>query len=96
MMGSTWSGWIASRPVNPICRLAREWARAHGYRVADTGRLPAEVLAAWKAHTSPAARQYDTADRALAQPSDSSPGRVGVPHAYRFLHTVLHLQYWYK
>lgn len=31
----------------------REWAREHGYKVADRGRIPAEVLSAFNASTTP-------------------------------------------
>lgn len=38
---------------------ARRWAREHGVPVADTGRLPASVLAAWKASKpAPAAPDF--------------------------------------
>lgn len=43
----------ASPKVDPeTLEAAREWARANGYRVADRGRIPARVMAAFEAaHT---------------------------------------------
>ena len=78
-------------------RHAREWAQAHGYRVAETGRLPLEVLDAWKRagepaarlHTSAAAALLDGAERPLDHRDEARGRPAVVPQAYRLLHTVM-------
>ncbi len=59
---------------------ARVWAREHGHKVGETGRLSPDVLAAWKAAGSPTPQR----------PSGvAEPGRTTAAQAYRTLHTAL-------
>lgn len=67
---------------------ARSWAASQGLTVARTGRLPAAVLAAWKAAGSPAAQLHTDASTSLAT-RDPGAGRVQVAHAYRVLRLVM-------
>ncbi len=59
---------------------ARAWARAHGYRVAVSGRLPRAVLSDW-----------ETAGRPDGAPSPDRrrTGRTAAAQAYRLLHAIL-------
>lgn len=64
---------------------AREWARASGIPVANTGRLPQPVLQAWRAAGEPGAATLDLP--ATVPPSDA--GSTQVAQAYRLLRSVL-------
>ncbi len=62
---------------------ARQWAIVRGYRVAPTGRLSPDVLAAWKAAGEPRARK----PLATSVPPDT--GRAGAAQAYRVLRAIM-------
>lgn len=38
---------LAARPKQPAPGVVRSWARSVGYRVSETGRVPADVLDAY-------------------------------------------------
>ncbi|MEV4903018.1 site-specific integrase, partial [Citricoccus sp. NPDC055426] len=65
---------------------ARAWARAQGFEVADTGKLPAAVVDAWTAAGAPAAES-------VTGPVDpehaATAGRTAAAQAYRLLRTML-------
>jgi integrase len=63
---------------------ARQWARAQGLPVADTGRLPTSVLAAWAAD-----RTRLLVPDPMPEQVDHGTGQVQVTHAYRLLRLLL-------
>jgi integrase len=61
---------------------ARAWARSHGLTVKDTGRLPAEILAAWRAASEPQTGEP------VGGHDAARPGRVAAATAYRVLRAI--------
>ena len=64
---------------------ARVWAAENGLHVAPTGRLPREVVDAWRASGAPAAA---TLDLPPTEPA-ADAGRSQVSHAYALLRSIL-------
>ena len=70
----------AERRRPSASRAARDWARSVGIAVGATGRLPGDVLAAWRAAGAP-----EVTPAAV----DASAGRTVTAQAYRLLRTML-------
>lgn len=63
---------------------ARVWAKRHGWDLAKSGRIPADVLAAWTAAGSP-----DPTTDNERQADTSTAGRTAAAGAYRLLRTIV-------
>ena len=70
----------AERRRPSASRSARDWARASDIAVGTTGRVPGDVLAAWRAAGAP---------EVPAPAVDASAGRTVTAQAYRLLRTML-------